>query len=262
MKKITTFTLCALFLTGIQLSGAELTGRQIAEKVDAANKSETGIITKGTIILKDDKTGKTEKRNSIVLAKTVSNNGKSIFRFTSGSQKGTTFLSEERNGKENLQYVYLKSVGKARQVESSDKEKNFVDTDLSYESMGGLKIDDYNYKRLPDATFKGRDCYVIENLPKRSNSKYSKHIVYTDKEYLIPVATKSYNKAGRLVKQLMANPATIKTLRKGLYVPTEIIVKDLEEKHSTIVKAILVKETAFPNSVFNKNQLDSKLPME
>jgi len=262
MKK-TLCVLAAILIAGTQLSAEELSGRQVAEKVKASNHSTKGLVTKGTITLKDMKTNGAESRTAIIFAKTGSDGlRRAAFRFTSGSQKGTTFLSLERSGKDNIQYIYLKSVGKARQVEASDKEKNFVDTDISNESLGGMKLDDYTYKRVADEQVQGRDCYVVENIPVRSDSSYSKRVVYTDKQTNIPLVVKDYNKAGRLVKQSVINANTVKNLRPGLSVPTEMVVTDNEGKHQTLLKVDYAAEENISEDLFNKEKISVKWPQE
>jgi len=253
----------AILAAGAQLSAEELSGRQIAEKVKTSNHSTKGLVTKGTLTLKDMKSGSSESRSAIIFAKTGSDGlRRAAFRFTSGSQKGTTFLSLERSGKDNVQYIYLKSVGKARQVEASDKEKNFVDTDISNESLGGMKLDDYTYKRVADEQVQGCDCYVVENIPVRSDSAYSKRVISTDKQTLVPLAVKDYNKAGRLVKQSIVNAKTMKKIRPGLCVPSEMVVTDNEAKHQTLLKVDYISEDEISEDLFNKEKISVKWAQE
>ncbi|HPQ52040.1 MAG TPA: outer membrane lipoprotein-sorting protein, partial [Spirochaetota bacterium] len=170
MKKsvILSFGVCCIFAAAGSGYGQELSGRDIALKVHNSNKSTTGIVLKGQMNLKNLKNGSSESRRVVALS--VRNGGlsKSLFRFTDSSYSGTTFLTLERSGRDNLQYLYLRSVGSPRQVEGSDREDYFVDTDLSNEDLGGSRVDDYNYKRLPDKNIGGKDCYVLERYPKNS----------------------------------------------------------------------------------------------
>ncbi len=234
------------------------TGKQIAQMVKDANQSDNGVVSRGTITLQNLRGGKPESRKMILVSVTKNDLRRVIFRFTDSSYKGTTFLTLERPGSsDNLQYLYLNSIGSPRQIESSDKEKKFVDTDMTYEDLGGGKISDFTYKRLDDKKYSGRDCYVIERYPdlkKRRNSQYSKHWVMIDKETLVPVAVKSYSRAGRLVKTLKTK--NLKTIRKGLYYPEIMTVTDVQEKHQTITTVKYAKETKIHASRFRKQSMN------
>lgn len=234
-----------------------LSGKDIAQKVKDSNHSSKGLVSKGIMILIDKKSNNSIKRNFAIMGIRVKGLKRTMFRFTNSSYKGTTFLTLEKKGnKSNVQYLFLNSVGSPRQIESSDKEKAFIDTDFSNEDMGGGKINDYNYTRKNDKKISGKDCYVIIRKPKRSSSKYSKHILYIRKDILIPVKAKSFNKAGRVVKTAVIKK--IKKLREGLYVPTSTIVKDIPERHQTNMKITYVKEKKVRKAMFNKNKMKKR----
>ena len=41
-------------------------------------------------------------------------------------------------------------------------------SDLSFEDLSNRQLNSNDYKRLEDAKWLGRDCYVLETVPKRS----------------------------------------------------------------------------------------------
>jgi len=255
--KIFKTVLCLLFATGLSVCYAgELTGLAIAEKVHDSNKSRVGLVIQGSMKMKDLRSGSEEKRDVITLALTRKDITKSLFRFTSSTYKGTTFLTVERKKRDNLQYLYLNSVGSPRQIESSDKEKSFVDTDMSNEDMGGAKIRDYTYKRLGDKTIRGRQCYLIERYPKSRSSKYTKHIVVIDKQTMIPVRVKSYGKSGRVIRTMAADD--IKPVAKNINIPRKIRVIDLVKKHETEMNINMAKQKKINRGYFNKNRMSRR----
>jgi hypothetical protein len=176
MKRIQTGIAALVFAASFTaVQAQDLSGRDIAQRVHDANKSAVGLVLKGAMSLKNLKNNSTENRAVMALSVRQGGLSKSLFRFTDSTYSGTTFLTIERRGSDNLQYLFLKSVGSPRQIEGSDREKSFVDTDLSHEDLGGSQVDDYNYNRLANVKADGRDCYVIERMPKRRNSNFSKH---------------------------------------------------------------------------------------
>jgi len=250
MKCFMALCFAAAFLQ--QAPAENLTGKAIAQKARDTNKSGIGMVVKGTLVLKNMKSNSIENRSFVTLSSRSGELSRSLFRFTSSSYSGTTFLTIERRSSDNLQYLFLKSIGSPRQVESSDKEKNFVDTDLSNEDMGGGKVIDYTYKRLGDRTVKGKECYVIEKYPKRKNSKYSRHLIIIDKATFVPIASKGYNRAGRVVKTMKAG-----NIRKigSVHVPWSVMVTDITKRHRTTMKVSFAAEQRSSRGYFNKNRL-------
>ena len=254
MKKFITLSL--LCITSVvlvsQAPADNLTGKAIAQRARDTNKSRIGMVVKGTLVLKNLKNGSAENRSFVTLSTRMGGLSRSLFRFTSSSYSGTTFLTIERKSSNNLQYLYLKSVGSPRQVESSDKEKSFVDTDLSNEDMGGAKIRDYTYKRLADRKVGGKECYVIEKYPKNRSSKFSKHLLVIEKATFVPLLSKGYNRSGRVIKTMKAVD-----VRKigSVHVPYSVTVTDIVKRHRTVMKVQSAAERRSSRGYFNKNRL-------
>jgi hypothetical protein len=232
-----------------------LSGREIIDKMDKANISKTGLVAKSQLELKDISSGSSEKRRCVSIM--VSENGlkKSLFRFMDSSYKGTTFLALEQPGNRKLQYVFLKSVGSPRQVEASDKENNFLDTDIANEDMGGVNPDDYTFKRLDDKTFDGKDCYVVERIAAKFASKFSKTVLAIDKLSLVPVDVRFYNKENRLIKTIKSSD--IRKVGDGVFQAYQSIITSIPDKHQSIIQTLDIAEKPLQNSLFNKEKMGS-----
>ncbi len=233
-----------------------LTGKEIAVKMSEANVSTKGIVIKGKMIMSDMKKGNPEERSYISLNMNFDGVDKMLFRFSDSSLRGTTFLTLEDNKGRKLQYIYLNSIGSPRQVASSDKEANFVDTDISNEDLGGFNIEDYEYKRLEDRAIKGMECYVIERAPKDKGSKYSKHLVIVEKEHLLPIAVKSYSRDDRVVKVISMDD--IRKVEEDIYMPFKMKIKNMKDKHQTEIIIKTAEEKDLNKGYFNKNRMDRK----
>jgi len=259
--KIVLFSLITLFLFASPFLNAadKLTGKDISVLMDKANSS-TGTVTKGVLELKDLKSGSVEKRTYITISGLEQGLKRMLFKFIDSSYKGTAFLTVENKGGSKVQYVYLSSMGSPRQVEASDKESNFLDTDVTNEDLGGGNSGDYTYERLEDKTVDGMDCYHIERIPVNKKSKFSKYSVIIDKKSLLAVQVKAYSKDNRLVKTIKADE--IKKVREGLYVPARLTVTNIPDKHETGIKILDVKEKAVNAGYFNKNRMGKTLEEE
>jgi len=222
--------------------------------VHDTNKSSQGIVLKGKMTLSAVGGGSPESRSMILLAFDKDGLANGVFRFTDSSYRGTTMLTVERKGQENLQYLYLPSVGSPRQIEGSDREKNFVDTDFSNEDLGGSRISDYTYNRLPDRKAGTYDCYMIERFPKNKSSKYSKHVVTIDKATMIPIDVQFYAKSGRVVKTMRAS--NIRQIGGNVRVPMNLQIVDIEKRHQTVIDISVAQEKNVNRGYFNKNRLN------
>jgi outer membrane lipoprotein-sorting protein len=258
MKKIISLIIVSgiLTLAGAASAQDSLSGEEIAKRAHGVNKSASGIILKGQLSMKNMANGSTESRKAVVMTVTKGGLTQALIRFTDSSYSGTTMLTVERPGKDNLQYLYLPSVGSPRQIEGSDRENNFVDTDFSNEDLGGSRIADYNYKRLADQKAGANDCYVIERLPKSSSSKYSRHVVVIDKATMIPLSVQFYGRSGRVVKTMRAGQ--IRNIGNNINVPMYLEVVDIEKKRQTTLGVTSAEERALNQGYFNRNRMSAK----
>ena len=256
MKKTIVLAAVISLFAGVYVTAADsLDGTQIAKMAENANESQSGVVTKGYIELKNLAANSSEKRAFVILAKSKGEGKQVLFRFTDSSYKGTTFFAQsEPGGAKTSQYIFLKSVGSPRQIEASDKEKNFVDTDASNEELGGAVLADYNYNRIADAKVDGADCYVLEKTPKKA-SKYQKHIVSIDKATMIPLMVKSYGRDGRVVKTIHAT--NIKKVGAKMFVPYNVEITDIEKKHRTVIAVSNAAEKNISSGYFSKTRMNA-----
>ncbi len=225
------------------LTSARLSGKQIAEKAKYQNRARTRV-SWAVMKLQKKSGGKWQNidvRKTIMQGYIYSGSGvnslqKSLSRFTSGLKRGVTALSIEKPGKQdNVQYTYLPSLKRPRRVASSDKQNDFEDTDFTNEDMGTPNLWEYNYKRLPDQTYRGIPCYVIERTPKSSyisQKKYKKHKSWITKKHFIPIKVYAYDLSFRLKKKMYARQIR---KHKNIYVPHKLTMINVQDKTRTII---------------------------
>ncbi len=258
MKRIILMVMFFYFVSFFVIFAADkdLTGLEIIEMANKANQSTKGFVKKGEMELKNLESDKKEVRKFVILSKKTNEGERTMFRFLDSTYSGTTFLSIKK-GDDTVMYIFLKSIGSPRQVEGSDKEATFVDTDISNEEMGGGgATKDYEYKRLEDKKIGDYDCYVVERYPKSKSSKFSKHVVFIDKKTLKTVMMKSYSKEDRVVKTIKQDK--INQIAENIYDATEITVTDTEKKHSTVLKINEVYEKDINPAYFSKDRMGKK----
>jgi len=241
MKKTILFSLLAVFMGSLVFTGSktfadELSGYDIALKVKNANKSTKRIVWSKLTVKEKGKV--VEQRTLVLKTFRKDNKDKALFRFTSGLKRDVTMLSiEQEEGKDNIQYVYTPGVGRPRQIDSSEKQNNFEDTDFTNEDLGARKIEDYTYKRLGDETLKiGKQsftCFVVVSENKNPNAKYPKYKTWIDQQSLVPVKIESYGKDGTMKKTGVS--AAVKEVKPGIFMSYYVYAKDLETGHESIM---------------------------
>jgi outer membrane lipoprotein-sorting protein len=128
--------------------------------------------------------------------------------------------------------MWLPAFKKVRRISSKKKGDAFMGSDLSYEDLSSRDLDENQYNRLEDGTVNGKDCYVLEILPKaEAKSSYTKHISWIDKLTLMGVKEESYDKRGKLKKKKKYEFQDM----KGYHVMKRVYVEDVQKSHSTEV---------------------------
>jgi hypothetical protein len=118
--------------------------------------------------------------------------------------RGARFLTVENASRANDQWIFLPSLGKTRRVAASEGSSSFIGTDFSYDDIASAdrKADLDTHKILREEKFLGRDCYVIESVPKDSGYQYSKMIQWIDKNEFLAYKAELYDRRGTQVKLL------------------------------------------------------------
>jgi hypothetical protein len=218
-----------LLILTFMSSAFSQTGFEIAKMVDE-KPSPMDMSSKTKMILTNKK-GKS--RSNAMMSKSVDGNKKQIIWFLEPKDdKGVAFLKIEHDNKDDEMRMWLPAFKKVRRISSKKKGDAFMGSDLSYEDLSSRDLDENQYNRLDDGTVNGKDCYVLEILPKaQAKSSYTKHISWIDKLTLMGVKEESYDKRGKLKKKKEYEFQNM----KGYHVMKRVYVEDVQKNHSTEV---------------------------
>lgn len=218
-----------LLILTFMSSAFSQTGFEIAKMVDE-KPSPMDMSSKTKMILTNKK-GKS--RSNAMMSKSVDGNKKQIIWFLEPKDdKGVAFLKIEHDNKDDEMRMWLPAFKKVRRISSKKKGDAFMGSDLSYEDLSSRDLDENQYNRLDDGTVNGKDCYVLEILPKaQAKSAYAKHISWIDKLTLMGVKEESYDKRGKLKKKKEYEFQNM----KGYHVMKRVYVEDVQKNHSTEV---------------------------
>jgi outer membrane lipoprotein-sorting protein len=122
--------------------------------------------------------------------------------------RGTkTLLIEHSNADDDI-WIYLPAMKKVRRLVASNKRDSFVGTDFSYGDVIGHKVPDWTHKLIKEEKVDGKECYVVESLPKDGEvegiSGYSKRVSWIDRGSWVAVRVDIYDPNGDLLKKITA----------------------------------------------------------
>jgi len=167
--------------------------------------------------------------------------------------KGTSFLTTESAGSAKNQYIYLPSLKKTTRIASSDKNKPFMGSDLTYDDFGSRNLGDYSFKLLGEESYNGKSCWKVESTSKDTGSSIRRTVSLVDKESYIIVSADFYDKAGTLFKQMRVSKSE---KIGGFWTMVELEMKNISTGSSTSLAFSEVSyNSGLSASMFSKDAL-------
>ena len=231
-------------------------GRDIAEMIE--NRPTPNDLINQTVMILSNSKGKT--RTHKMISKSKNGSEKQIIWFIEPKDdRGIAFLKIEHDNKDDEMRMWLPAFKKVRRISSKKKSDAFMGSDLSFEDLSNRRLNSNDYKRLEDAKWLGRDCYVLETVPKKeSKSNYVRHVSWIDKNHMNILKEQSFNRKNKLEKEKHISYQT-----RGKYqLIKKVSVKNLLKKHATeITFSDIVINSGISDKIFNDINL-RRLPLE
>jgi outer membrane lipoprotein-sorting protein len=245
-----------VILTGtiMNVKAQNLTGREIMDKVynrpspddqisdltmTLINKSGQTRVRKLKQFIKDD--GKVEK--------------KIMFFIAPADVKNTSFMnwSYDNSDKSDDQWIYLPAIKRVKRISSDDKSDYFMGSDFTYDDLGDRKLDDDTHKLLREETIEGKDCYVVESVPKDEDYMYSKTVTWVMKDNYLGLKKEFYDEDGELLKILHVDKYQDFS---GIWIIEKIVMKNVQNNHETKMELTDIKiNTGIPDSKFTQRMM-------
>ena len=167
----------------------------------------------------------------------------------------TRFLQKENDGRDDDKWIYLPALKRVRRIASSDGEKSFMGTDMTYDDMSTREVEQDTHDLLGEETYGSWDCYKVKGQAKDpADSQYSYRITWFDKETWYPVKVEMYDKSENLEKVM-----TVEKLEEidGYWTPMEVKMSNVQTGHSTIVSMLkIVFDEPISDRLFTTNYLE------
>ncbi len=172
--------------------------------------------------------------------------------------KGTRFLIRERKDGSMDQRIFLPKLGKSRRISAeSQGEEPFMGTDFSHNDISFMDRDTSldTLSILKEEKYNGKDCFVIQALPKDKSFVYSKTLMWIEKDNYIFLKGEFYNKKNQLIK--LIELSDYKDV-DGIMTPYTTKLSTVNADTSTIVRIKILKYgQKIPEGVFTKKYLET-----
>lgn len=160
-----------------------------------------------------------------------------IFR-SPATVANTRFLQKENDGRDDDKWIYLPALKRVRRIASSDGEKAFMGTDMSYDDMGSREVEQDTHELLGEERVGQWDCYKVKGVSiDPEDSQYSYRITWFDKATWVPVKVQMYDKSEVLLKEVQ-----VETLEQitGFWTPTSALITNVQTNHATRIAMVKV----------------------
>ena len=249
------FMTLILFLTGFTVNtlAQDLNGREIMKKVYNRNtggdrKAELNMILVNKF---DDERERELKQFNRDFGEVE----KKIMFFTSPQDiRGTSFMNwSYEDERADSQWIYLPALRKIKRISSENKSDYFMGSDFTYDDLGERKVDEDTHKLIGDEKVNGKECYIVENIPKEEDYMYSKTITWVSKENWIGLKKEFYDNDGELLKTLTVKDYEI---IDGILTITHSEMYNKQKDHKTILKLDEVEyNTGISEDKFTERQM-------
>jgi hypothetical protein len=246
-------------------AAAELTGRQIMERVDERDDGDNATQDMEMILI--DKNGNTRERAIRSLRRDMGEDTHSIMFFLSPADvKDTGFLTYDYDDADadDDQWLYLPALKKTKRIASNDKSGSFMGSDFTYADMTTRELDHYDYRLIKEGDVGGNPVWIVEGIPNTEKeideTGYTKSIFFVRQDNDVVIRTKNWVKKGSREKYFDVKKLE---LIDGIWVPTEMHMTTKKGKatlHKTIIKADNVRfNQDLAESQFTVRQLEKGL---
>lgn len=231
-QKIFVLLAFLIFFCIFNVNAEDISGSEILKKIEESRQADTAAM-KMTMELYN-KSG--DMRNRELRNRHKEGDiEKSLIEFMAPADvEGTAFLSleEKENDTEDM-YLYLPVLASVRKISGSQKNGNFVGSDLSYNDLtvfsGSNYIDNYDAEIIK----KLEDGYLLKLLPIDSDIDYSFGKMWVREDIWSPYKIEFYDQSEELLKSI--NLEQFENI-SGNWVAKLVTVKNEQKGSKTILK--------------------------
>ncbi len=237
--------LLAAVLLAPAASFAELTGRQIVDKVSEYHEAPLEFELQTMTLLSGDKVDEVRETRRYAL-KEGENRWKYLIAFLApAGVKGVGLLTWSKPGDQDDQWLYIPALGeKLKRIAKGSQKDYFMGTDFTFEDLTFEDKNDFQYTLKGEETLDGQTHYVVETRPAndkvKKDSGYGKRVLFVRKDIFFVTRTDYYDRNDRLIKRQVASGLV--KVKGNLWRAQKALMDNLAKKHKTAVE---VKSRSF-----------------
>lgn len=191
-----------LILLALPLKANALTGREVAQRMDAVDTSKssemvnTMTITRGSQKL---------VRSMDVKVKKFPGVEKQFIRFSEPADvRDTSYLSwnYKELSRDDDMWIYMPAESLVRRVNGGGKKGPFMRSDFANEDITKREVDDDKHTYLRKEDLNGIDCHVVEAVPVQpEKSGYKRRVLWIREDIWLPAKIEYFDQGDRLIKE-------------------------------------------------------------
>jgi len=246
--------------TALFLGTAFLIYAQNADTImtSAKNRVTSDTVSSRSRMVITAKDGSTTERVIDQYSKDGPNGARTVIVFQRPANvAGSRFLTMDNASGGTDQWIFLPNLGRVRRIAASESGGNFMGTDFSYDDISSMDRDISldTHTILREETVNGKNCYVIQSIPKDSSYQYSKSITWVDKESFLIYKSEMYNKRNEAAK--IMEMADFKDVQ-GRLTPMQTKISTVAAGTSTTIFMEIMKyDDPIPDGVFTPAYLET-----
>jgi len=251
----------ALFLSGAICfyAPASLAAQDAVSIMTAAkNRVTSDTVSSRSRMVITAKNGTVTERLIDQYSKDGPNGARTIIVFQSPANvKDSRFLTMDNASGGTDQWIYLPSLGRVRRIAASESGGNFMGTDFSYDDISSMDRDISldTHTLLREEILNGKNCHVIQSVPKDKSYQYSKSVSWVDKENNLIYKAEMYNRRGEVVK--IMEMSDFRDIQNRI-TPMQTKISTVNEGTSTtIFMEIMRYDAPIPETVFTTAYLET-----
>lgn len=238
-KPLSPVLLAAGLLLVPALAAAELTGRQIVDKVSANHEAPLEFELQTMTLMSGDKVDEVRETRRYAL-KEGENRWKYLIAFLSpAGVKGVGLLTWSKPGDQDDQWLYIPALGeKLKRIAQGSQKDYFMGTDFTFEDLTFEDKNDFQYTLKGEEMLDGQAHYVVETVPAndkiKKESGYGKRVLFVRKDIFFVARTDYYDRNERLIKRQTANDLV--KVKGNMWRARKALMDNLAKKHKTAVE--------------------------
>src|SRR3989338_1543004 len=226
--------LCADFNQKLSFAQSEISATDIIAKSRLAFYYAGDDMRAKVLMELINKDGKKMLRELTMLRKDYAEGGNQkyfMYFHKPADVKDTTFMVYKYPNKDDDRWLFIPAINLVKRIAANDKYSSFVGSDFTYEDVSGRKPEEDTHTLLRKEKLNGKNCFVIENIPKGA-SEYIKRISWIDETNFLPLKEEFYDKQNELYRQFEAQE--IKDVN-GTPTITKRLMRNVKTGHRTEV---------------------------